>query len=98
MKEKLEKFLRVHWKPIAGVMTLVVIASGILIFYNLEEKENPVDIAIDTSSEDVIQDEDSQVTEVPGVEGTKESISEKSEEETKKMGQSQILWDKGFLT
>ena len=84
MKEKLEKFLRVHWKPIAGVMTLVVIASGILIFYNLEEKENPVDIAIDTSSEDVIQDEESQVTEIPKVEETKESISKTPEDDTKK--------------
>ena len=84
MKEKLEKFLRVHWKPIAGVMTLVVIASGILIFYNLEEKENPVDIAIDTSSEDVIQDEESQVTEIPKVEETKESISKMPEDDIKK--------------
>lgn len=84
MKEKLEKFLRVHWKPIAGVMTLVVIASGILIFYNLEEKENPVDIAIDTSSEEVIQDEESQVTEIPKVEETKESISKTPEDDIKK--------------
>lgn len=84
MKEKLEKFLRVHWKPIAGVMTLVVIASGILIFNNLEEKENPVDIAIDTSSEEVIQDEESQVTEIPKVEETKESISKMAEDDIKK--------------
>lgn len=85
MKEKFKKFLKVYWKPVAGVMTLVVIASGILIFHNMEAKEPPVDIDLDASSEDVIQDEDSQVTEVPGVEETKESISEKSEEETKKI-------------
>lgn len=84
MKEKLEKFLKAHWKPIAGVIALVVIASGILIFNNLEAKENPVDIAVDTSSEDVIQDEESQVTEVPGVEETKESIAETPEDDIKK--------------
>lgn len=85
MKEKLEKFLKVHWKPIAGVMTLVVIASGILIFYNLEVRENPVDIAVDTSSEDSIQGEESQLTEVPvaeetpQVEDTKEPTKESTE-------------------
>ena len=84
MKEKLEKFLKVHWKPIAGVMTLVVIAYGILIFYNLEAKENPVDIAVDTSSKDVIQGEENQVTEVPEVEETKDSITEMQEDDTKK--------------
>ena len=85
MKEKLEKFLKVYWKPIAGVMILVVIASGILIFHNMESKETPVDIAVEASSEDVIQDEESQVTEVLEVEETKESIYEKSEDETKKI-------------
>ena len=79
MKEKLEKFLKVYWKSIAGVMTLVVIATGILIFYNLEEKENPVDIAVDTSNEDIIQGEESQVTEIPKVEETEESNSKTPE-------------------
>lgn len=84
MKEQLEKFLKVHWKSIAGVMTLVVIATGILIFINLEAKENPVEIAVDTSSEDIIQDEESHVTEVPEVEETEESISKTPEEDIKK--------------
>lgn len=84
MKEKLVKFLKAHAKPIVGVMTLVVIASGILIFYNLEAKENPVDIAVDTSSEDVIQGEENQVTEIPKVEDTEESISKTPEDDIKK--------------
>ncbi|MDD3206584.1 MAG: hypothetical protein PHS74_12755 [Lachnospiraceae bacterium] len=84
MKEKLEKFLKVYWKSIAGVMTLVVIATGILIFYNLEAKENPVDIAVDTSNEDIIQGEESQVTEIPKVEEIEESISKTPEDDIKK--------------
>ncbi len=84
MKEKLEKFLKVHWKLIVGVMTLVVIVSGILIFNNLEAKENPVDIAVDNSSDEVIQGEESQVTEVPEVEETKESITKTPEDDIKK--------------
>ena len=83
MKEKFEKFLKVHWKLIVGVMALVLVTSGILLFQDLEAKEKLVTIAEDTNSEDVVKNEESQVTEVPDEE-TKVSMSETSKEETKK--------------
>ena len=86
MNEKLKMFLKLHWKPVAGVMILGVIVSGILIVHNLDSKKNPVDIASDTGGREAISTEDSEVTEAPAVEETpqveetKELIPETSED------------------
>ena len=47
MKEKMNRCLRKHWKPLIGMSAIVVLAAGILIVFDLESKQN----MLQTSSE-----------------------------------------------
>jgi hypothetical protein len=59
MKETLKKFWKNHWKPVISVLVFSSLVVGILIYSNLDSKDNSVMVVADT---DTI---DTHITEVP---------------------------------
>lgn len=76
MKEKIKMFLKVHWKPIAVVIALIVVTAGIMIAHNSVVKEKPMEVVADMRSKEVVSDEKSAVTETPTRETKYVPISE----------------------
>jgi hypothetical protein len=73
MKEPLKKFWKNHWKPVIVVFVLSLISAGILIYSNLDSKDNPVKVVADTGTIDT------HITEVPVI---KEETTSTAEEES----------------
>jgi len=73
MKEPLKKFWKNHWKPVIAVFVLSLISAGILIYSNLDSKDNPVKVVADTGTIDT------HITEVPAI---KEETTSTAEEES----------------
>lgn len=88
MKEKMKIFLRKHWKPLIGVLSIVVLAAGILIVSNVESKRNMLQTSFETGGNRITREEEVKPTEAtlveetPQVEDTKEPTKE-SDESTK---------------
>lgn len=76
MKKKIKIFLKVHWKPIFGVIALFVVATGIMVAYNWVVKEKHMEAVEDMRSKEVVIDGKSVVTKTPTVEEKYVPISE----------------------
>lgn len=76
MKEKIKIFLKAHWKPIVGVIALIVVATGIMIAYNSVVKEKPIEAVEDMRGKEVVSDGKSTVTKTPTTEAKYVPISE----------------------
>ncbi len=76
MKEKIKIFLKVHWKPIAVVIALIVVTSSIIMAYKSVVKEKHMVAVEDMRSKEVVIDEKSVVTKTPTVEEKYVPISE----------------------
>lgn len=74
MKEPLKKFWKNHWKPVIAVFVLLSMIATILIYSNLDSKDNSVMVVADT---DTI---DTHITEVPEL--TEETTVTAAEETT----------------
>ena len=85
MKEKIKRFLRKHWKLLIGVITIAMLAAGILIVSSLKSNRNLVETSIDTERDRITSKEEVKPTEVtiveeaPQVEDTKELAKESAE-------------------
>ena len=76
MKEKIKRFMKNHWKPIVGAITLVVLTSGVLIIPNLNSKQDPMETADATGNNEIISDvEGTKETETELLETTEESLA-----------------------
>lgn len=76
MKEKIKIFLKVHWKPISGMIALIVVATGIMIAYNSVVKEKHMEAVEDMRGKEVVSDGKSVVTKTPTTEAKYVPISE----------------------
>ncbi|NMC59418.1 MAG: hypothetical protein GYA51_08570 [Candidatus Methanofastidiosa archaeon] len=76
MKEKIKIFLKVHLKPIAGVVALIVVATGIMVAYNSVVKEKHKKAVEDMRVKEVVIDGKSAVTKTPTSEEKYVPISE----------------------
>ena len=52
MKEPLTKLWKNHWKPVIAVFVLSLISAGILIYSNLDSKDNSVMVVADMDTLD----------------------------------------------
>lgn len=86
MKEKMKRFLRMHWKLMVVVPAIVVLVVGIMIVTNIKSKQNLEKTYSDTGINGIASSEEVKSTKVsteetPQVEVTKES-TESSKENT----------------
>jgi hypothetical protein len=85
MKKKIKRFLKKHWKLLIGVVTIAMLAAGILIVSDLKSNRNLVETSADTQRDGITCEEDVKPTEVPiveetpQVEDTKEQTKESAE-------------------
>ncbi|MEG1716523.1 MAG: hypothetical protein RR275_06920 [Lachnospiraceae bacterium] len=86
MKEPLTKLWKNHWKPVIAVFVLSLISAGILIYSNLDSKDNSVMVVADTDTLDT------HITEVPEIieetTGTAEEETTVAENPTKEVTES----------
>lgn len=86
MKEPLTKLWKNHWKPVIAVFVLSLISAGILIYSNLDSKDNSVMVVADTDTLDT------RITEVPEIieetTGTAEEETTVAENPTKEVTES----------
>ena len=86
MKEPLTKLWKNHWKPVIAVFVLSLISAGILIYSNLDSKDNSVMVVADTDTLDT------HITEVPEIieetTGTAEEKTTVAENPTKEVTES----------
>lgn len=63
MIETLKKFLKNHWKPVISVFVLTVLVGGIVVYNNLDSKNNPAEVIADMDTIDTHITEEPQLTE-----------------------------------
>ncbi|MGC6173932.1 hypothetical protein [Lacrimispora sp. 38-1] len=75
MKEPLKKFWKNHLKPVIAVFLLSLMVAGIMIYSNLDSKDDPVKVVVDTDTIDTQITKESEIKEVRTDTVTEESTA-----------------------